>query len=804
METATALAQQIRFAWRTLRRTPALTLTAVLTLGLGIGASTAVFSVVYGVLIRPLALRDPETLVSLNTVDGSDSKPANFSLTEFADWERQARTFDDLAIFGVLPYALFDRGEAQMLEGAAVSPHFFSLVGGAPELGRTLRPDDDRLPVVVLSHRLWERRFSSDPTIVGRPILLDGRPYTVLGVERARFAFPAEDVDFWTPIGFAGGTAPPQWKMRGFRAFSMIGRLKPGIDLAQAREDAAAVARELAVTYPRFNANTGAAVTPLRERLTGSIRPALTMLGGAVFFVLLVSCGNLASLALTRNASRAQEVAIRSALGASRARLLGLFAGESAILAIAGALVGVLLARLAVAAFDRFHPADMPRMSEIRIDGVVLAFALAVAVTTTLLFGTLPAWRAARGANMAALRESRNPSRASTRRSHAVLIVVEIALAVVLLIGGSLLARSLAALVGSGFGVRDHNVVTLKLNLSAHGFTEPVEQAAYFARLLPAVAGVAGVQSAGVLSSLPPNVSQMHTSVAVADPVTGRTHEATVEIVAASEDSFTALGVPLVNGRRFASTDGRGRRVVILSAEAARRLFPDREPIGSHIALGPSDSGAPDPEVIGVVGDVKYSGLDAAPNGAIYLPLMQRPFRVVYLVVRSIGDPITVIGAVRKTVTAVDGTVAVSDVRSLDAVVSDAAAQPRFRTTLLLALAGLAVVLAAVGLYGVMAHAAGERSAEFGVRMALGATPSDLLLLVARQGLTLTACGAILGVAAALALRRVLSAFLYGVGTTDPLSFAFATAFVLLVAAVATLGPARRAARADPTRTLRD
>lgn len=624
------------------------------------------------------------------------------------------------------------------------------------------------------------------------------------GVAGPQLRFPADDIDVWTSLGYAKTVAPQQWKMRGFRSFSMIARLKSGTGLDQARADVAETARWLARTYPRFNEELDATVAPLRDRLTESVRPAVLMLFGAVGLMLLVACANLANLSLARYLSRRREFAVRTAMGASRGALIAQLLAESAVLAVAGSALGLLVADWSLRALINISPAELPRIDDIRLDAPVLLFTLGLSVLTTFLFGTLPAVHASRVHPIAALKEVRGGLTPATRRVRAALIVTEIAVSVVLLLGGTLLIRSLINLLRSDVGVQDTGVLTLKLNLSSNAPADPDRQSALVSRVLREVSGIPGVQAVGVISSLPPNLSQMRTSFSLPDKRTGAEQDFSVAMISAAPDVFKALGVRLLSGRSFSSADtADNKRVVILSEVAAKRFFPDVDAVGRSLAVGGRSPAGSDREVVGVVSNVKYSGLDAAPDGAVYMPYEQQSFNVQYLVVRVGGAPLAAAPTVRQVIAQVDPALAVSRVRPLETVRADSVAQPRFRAWLLMLLAAVTLAVVAVGLGGVIAHTVSERTAEIGLRMALGAGAPVVLLMVLRQSLWLALGGVTLGIAASYALGRTLAMFLFGISATDVGSFALVALLVLAICLLASLGPARRAANVDPLLALR-
>jgi putative ABC transport system permease protein len=789
-------------AVRSLSRAPLGAMASVLTLALAIGVNTAIFSVVYGVLLRPLPFGEPSTLVQFTSVVQPDGRRTGVAAPEIADWVEHLERTASIAAYGVSPFTISGDGDAEALRGAVVSAGLFQLLGVNLTVGRALAAADNDAALVVLSDGLWRRRFGARIDIVGRRVILNAQPYTVVGIAPPRFRFPADDVDLWTPLGFAVSVAPPQWQMRGYRAFSLIGRLTSGATLAQAKEDARQTSRWLAQTYPRFNNDVAVDVEPLRDAISAPARPALLMLLAAAGAVLLIACANLASLALVRSAGRTREVAIRTALGATRRQLLAPFFAESAVVSACGAAAGLLLAGWTITGIVRLAPAATPRLDDVRLDVPVIVFTLAVAVLVALVCGGVSGVLSSH-APSGALRESRPIADRRTRRAHRVLVVAEISLSLVLLVGAILLARSLAALTHADIGVHADRVLTMKLNVAIPPGANPALQTASAAAVLEGVGRVAGVRSAAVTSSLPPHVSQMHTTLTTPALQIAGQPEVAIEMVAASADLFATLGIPLLRGRAIAASDtATSPRVLVLSATAARRLFPGRDPVGQRLAAGARDRNGVDPEVVGVVGDVKYAGLGAPAGGAVYLPYAQRAFQVMYLAVRTAADPVAMAAPLRRAIADADPLVAAGDARTLDDLSTEASAQPRFRTLLFVALAGLALVMAAVGLYGVIAHAVAHRAAEFGIRMALGAGRAHIVQLVMSEGVALTAMGLALGVGAALVVNRSLSAFLFGVGPGDPTSLLAAAAFVGVFGLLAALVPALAATRVDPLSAL--
>ena len=786
---------------RTLVRTPAISIASVVTLAIAMGATTAIFSVVYGVVLRPLPFRDPATLVQVNA-QAEDGRLLGVSQVELDDWLAQSSAFESIAVYTPNHFTLAGFGDPELLRGAVVSKQFFPMLSVQMRLGRGLSDDDDRAAHVVLGESLWRTRFSADRSILGRTISLNGRPYTVIGVAPTSFRFPADDVALWTGLGYALTTAPPQWSMRGFRQFTMVARLRDAQALAAARSEASAIAVWLARTYPRFSTKVGAVVAPLQERLVGSVRQALIMLFAAVGLVLLVACGNIANLSFARAADRQREMAIRTATGASQGQLVAHALAESVVVALAGAMLGLVMAKLSLTAMLTFMPPDAPRTAEIRLDVVSIVFTAGMTLLSVMVFGVWPAvWAARQPTNYARRQVRHSPGRLAIFRDG--LVVAELSLAVILLIGSALLGRSLHNLLESGTGVEHADALTMKLNFSAEAARSAAAQAALADRLLAAVRATPGIQAVGLTSSLPPNVSQMRPSLPVVDAA-GSVQELSFEIVAAGGEVFSALGIPILAGRRFSESDtAESPPVVILSKSASERFFPHGDAVGRALPAFATSVGQSAPIVVGTVGDVKFAGLDAPPDGAIYVPHTQRSFRTQYLVVRTGAGSSAPVAALRAAIRAVDPSLALSDIRSVSALVTAATARPRFHTSMLVLLAVFAMSLAAVGLYGVVAHVVGQRTPELAVRMALGATPSEVLRMIMAKALVLSALGSAIGVALSYASARAIESFLYGVRPLDWPSFAASALLAVVIGAVAALLPALRATKVQPAAILR-
>ena len=796
MSACAAFLRSFSHAPRALARTPAASASSIVTLAVAIGATTAIFSVFYGVLLRPLPFADSDALVQLNA-KASDGRLLGVSQVEMEDWDTNVRGFSSTALFGFNQFTLTGDGDPELLRGAIVSKAFFSTLGVPMQVGRGLLAEDGDTPHIVISDALWRTRFGADPNAVGRGLRLNGDLYTVVGVAPPSLLYPTSDVAIWVPLGFARRSAPPQWRMRGFRQFTLIARLRDGAPMADVQQQVDAIAQSLAQAHPQFNAGIGAVITPLRSRLTDGVRRPLTLLFVAVLFVLVVASANLANLTLARAATAQHQMAIRAAVGATQGQLVAEALAESTALAVAGTTLGTVIAMLIIAALQQWMPADMPRIQEIRVDAAALGFALVMTVLSVLLFAVGPALWASRRPAYAALR-STMPSPSGLSRVRDAVVVLEIALAVVLLIGGALLGRSLRNLMHSGSGAAHGEAVTAKLNFAGDRTdgSHPVVD-----RLLTELARQPEVAAAGIASSLPPNISQMRTSLSAADPA-GRSEDVPVEIVAVSGGVFNALGVPLLEGRTFSDGDDAGApSVIIVSKTASKKFFQHRPAVGSELAVFGGKEKAS--RVIGIVDDVKYAGMEAPSAAAIYVPHGQRRFRTQYLVVRPSAPGDATVAVIRQAVRRVDETLATSDVRAISELTTAATGRPRFQTGLLGLFALSALLLAGIGLYGVVTQSVSDRTREFAVRLSLGAAPATLFGMVMQRALLLAGAGASLGLVSGIALSRTLAAFLFGVDRLDPLSFTIAIGMAVVCAALAAMGPALRISRLDPASTLR-
>jgi predicted permease len=798
----------LRHAARSLRRAPAFAAAAILTFTLGIGANAAIFSVVYGVLLRPLPYKDPETLVLIQTRDRLTGRvnPSGFSGPDLNDWTERTRAFESLALVSREVFALETQNGFETVSGAHVSGHFFSILEAPLAVGRSF--NDVSTPEIVISDRLWRRSFARDPNVVGRHVRLNSQPYTIVGVTAADFELPidtrrnlgapAQPPDLWAPVQPASGADD-----RRLRYYQFVARLAPGITLAQARSDAESVAHSISAEFAPIGQGFEPVVIPVADELTGGSRPALLVLLGAVGLVLLVACANVANLLLARQSSRLREIAIRVSLGASRQRLMIQLLAEASLLAVFGGLGGILLTNGIVAGLRWVEPPEVPRLDAIRVDMPVLAFALAISTLAALVAAAAPAFQFLKREASLTLRPSGQTHTVGggTRRLHSALVVSELALSLILLVGAALLSRSFVNLLRTDVGATTDHVVAVELNLAMGRMLSETRQIQLTDQLIDGIRRLPGVLAVGAANGLPPNRTRMAFEFEMPDRPDGMTGLRRYSLVNPTPDYFSALGIQLLRGRLFSGADGPDApRVVIVSAGVARQLFGTVDVVGRSLPIGPKRAPVP---IVGVVGDVKYGGLEAAAPEPIYLPFTQRPFRNMTLVARTSGDPRPMAASLERAIHAVDREITRGPARALDDVVSEAVAQPRFRTALLSLIAGLALMLAAVGLYGVVAYGVSQRTVEIGVRMALGANDAKVIGMVLREAFTLALAGAAIGTVGAYLLTRTLTRFLYGVTPTDGLSFVLAVASLMAMTALASYIPARRATQVDPVMALR-
>ena len=802
------LVQDLGFAVRTFRRSPVFVAGAILTLALGIGANTAVFSVVHGVLLKPLPFPEPERLVALwESNPDRDWTAADVAPANVLDWREQNRVFTDVTALLTLrsQLALTGSGEPQAVDAIFVCGNFFSVLGVPPLLGRWLRPEetwDDTERVVVLSHGFWRRSFGGDPKILGRDLRINARTYRVVGVMPPGFSYPLADLDVWIPMGWSKENRTQPYFRRAHYLFS-VARLKPGVSLEQARADLRSIADRLEEQYPETNTHMGAGLTPLHEWVVGETRRPLLILLGAVGLVLLIACANVANLQLARATVRAREMALRSALGAGRGRLLRQLLTESLLLALLGGAAGVLLGAQGTRALLALAPGDIPRAAEIGLHPAVLLFSLAATVLTGLLFGLAPALRSVGAEAGEALRESRGASGQRGNRMRGSLMVAEVALAVVLAVGAALLAQSFLRLRQVDPGFRTENVLTAGLSLPGASYPETRAVGVLAGRLLERVETLPQVRSAAVTTALPLSGLSWTSDFTVEGWPAGR--EGTeFHRRAVSPGYFRTLGVPLLQGRVFTAADGaEAPPVVVINESLARRYFDGEDPVGRRVRFSPDDPDGEWATIVGVVGDEKLEGLAAENRVEILQPFAQAPEHQLKLAVRTDGDPATLLPALRAALKDLDRDLPFLDVAPLDDLVAQATARERFLALLMATFAGIALALAAVGVFALISYAVTQRTREIGIRMALGAAERQVLRLVIGRAMALVLVGVGLGAAGALAFSRVLQSLLFGVSAADPATFVLVAAALALLAFSSTYVPARRAAQVDPAVALR-
>ncbi len=810
------LRQDVRYGVRALARSPGFTLVAVLTLALGIGATTAIYTVVDAVLLRPLGVSEPERLVTIRewrpeSGEAPRGRPGTVSPANFFDWREQAKSFESMAYFVQWPLNLTGDGEPQEAQAQLTSANFFATLGVRPLLGRTFRADEADPggepmavgDVAVLSYGLWQSRYGGDPGVVGKTIRLDGEPVTVVGVMGPGFRVLNQKPDLWVPLGITPGNRTTMG-----RFMTAVGRLKPGVTLERASAELDQVARRLETAYPAFNTNFRVFTLPLREEVVGEVRPALLVLLGAVAMLLLIACTNVANLLLGQASARRQEIAVRLSLGATRGRLVRQLLTESLVLSLAGGALGLLAAAVGTRALVRSLPesVQLPRLDMVSLDGRVLAFALAVTLLTGVLFGLAPALASSRDGLQGTLRDtgrSTTGGGASAVRLRNGLVVAEVGLAVMLLVGAGLLLRSFQKLQDVDTGMRAEGALTMRMSLSSEAYGADGAVQGFLARLVPALEGLPGVQAVGTIQFLPLTGAKSATSAWRPDrpkPAVGE--EQAADIRAVGGDYFQAQGIRLLSGRAFDERDTpESVRAFVINQELARKLYPGENPVGKRMVY--DWGGDFEGEIVGVVEDVHETSLTDVPAPAFYRPFAQFPDGNLNVVVRTTGDPMALAGAARAKVKELDPNLPVASVRSMESVVAEATARSRLSSYLLAGFAGVALLLAAIGLYGVISYGVAQRRGEIGVRVALGADRGSILGLIVRQGMLLTAVGLALGLAGAFALTRVLRSLLFGVGAADPVTFVAVPLVLAAAALLASYLPANRAARTDPAVALR-
>ena len=798
------------YSARMLWKKPSLTAVAIIAIGLGIGANTAIFSVVNTVLLQPLPYPQPKQLVEIASEQRSQALDGRgaFSVPDFLDVQKSATTLEHVATFQGTGTITTDGNEPERLLGAAVSYDYFNVLGVKPELGRVFTPDEDKpgaASVVLISHALWQRRYAGDRNIIGREIDLGGKT-TVVGVMPAGFEFPISDEnqDFWEPIFSATFMTKEIRDERANRFLPVIGRLKPGATLEQAKADLDLISRQIEQSSPVSNTNVIFNAVSMHEEITRDYRPALLVMLGAVGLVLLIACANVANLLLARAVARQKEIAIRMALGASRRRIAGQLLMESVLLALAGGAVGLLLATWGTDLLVAYGPADVPRLRDVGVDRYVLFFTLGLATLTGIVFGLAPALHASKPAPGNMLKESGRGVYTGRNRMRSVLIVSEVALSLMLLAGAGLLINSFWRLLQTDAGFNPKGVLALDIPLSRDRYKTPEQRAAAFQQLIARMKTVPGVRDASVVSNVPLTDFDVEISFNVEGRAPYKPGEETVaDYTVAGADYFRTMDIALLRGRVFTDSDtANSPQVMVVSKAFTKVYFPNEDAIGKRIILdGPNNTPR---EIVGIVEDVRRKGLDKALQPEMYFSFVQKPERRLNLVIRSTTeDASQLTQAARAEVKAFDPQQIIWRAQTLEQLLSTSVAPRKFNMMLLGIFAGVALVLAAVGLYGVMSYSVSWRTQEIGIRMALGAKRTDVLRMVVRQGMTMTLIGLALGLVGVIAFSRVMVGMLYGVSPTDPLTFAGVSMVLLVVALLACLIPARRATRVDPIVALR-
>ncbi|MEW6209480.1 MAG: ABC transporter permease [Acidobacteriota bacterium] len=802
--------QDLRYAVRMLLKKPGFTVVAVLTLALGIGANTAIFSIVNAVLLRSLPYPEPDRLVQVwETFRPQDVMVTSISPHNFADWQRENQSFEQLASYSYTTFTLTVDDQPEPVRGLRVSADFLSVMGVRPDVGRDFLREEDapgKNRVLILSHALWQRRFAGDEQIVGQTIPVNGETFTVIGVMPRGFAFP-DSIDLWTPLGLDMNRIE-----RGTSFLFGVGRLKKQVTIETAQAEMSAIAASLEQLYPNTNTGCGVNLVALHDQLVGDVKLRLWVLFGAVGFVLLIACVNVANLLIARAVTRHKEIAIRIALGGSRWRLIRQFLTESALLSVIGGGAGLLLAMWGVDFLVAASPVQLPHAGEIGVDGWALAFTALASLATGLVFGIVPALQATRPDVQETLKETGQSVTAGIARNRLrkTLVVAEIALALILLACAGLLINSFLRLQRVPTGFDPKNVLTMRISLPRSRYAEPHRQAAFFEQVLQKISALEGARSVGATNDLPFSGSRSHTSFSIEGrPSAAPGESPNSDFRTVSPDYFNTLGIQLLRGRSFTERDTKDSpAVVVINEEMARRYFADEDPIGRRIQIGNPEEirrhgKALSREIIGIIRDVKHWELKERGEAELYTPLTQMPDSTMFLAVRGDERVANLVGAIRDAVRTLDPHQAVSNIRLMEERLSYSIATERINTVILGFFAVVALLLAALGIYGVMSHAVTQRTHEIGVRMALGAERRDIFRLVVGQGLTLAVIGVALGLAASLALMRFLSTLLFGVEATDPLTYTGVSLILLVVAMLACYLPARRATRVDPMIALR-
>jgi predicted permease len=795
----------LRHALRLLSKAPGFSALIVIVLALGIGANTAIFSIVRGVLLAPLPFADTARLVAVDTTVRNE--PDDSAYLDVLDWQAQARTVEPIAAYATAAVTLTGRGEAASIPVAVVTPDLFTLLGIQPIAGRVLAPEDDKHGAVrtaVISETLWVHRFNRDQSIIGKPALLDGDPIVIVGVMPASFQFPFDAEDpprIWMPILASRFSA--QWADQRSASFlKAIGRLRPGVALKTAQSELSGIASRVNAANPR-NGSRSILVRPFQDVLVKNYRLALVVLLGAVAAVLLIACANVANLLLARGTARRREIAVRTALGASRLRIVRQLLVESLTLAVVGGAAGTMLALWGVDALVHASPLQIPRLSTVHIDRSVLAFTVLASLLTGALCGLVPALQLSRSNPGDALKDGdRGGNGGHGVRTRQLLVVAEVALSLMLLASAGLLVRSLIILQRVSPGFTTERAIAMQLLLPQTRYNNPASMTAFYRRLRDELAALAAVTSSAVSTTLPMTGSDINMGFTAEGRPSDPNTRTSAAFFGVSPDYFSALGIRLVQGRAFTDRDDEhAPNVLVINETMARKYWPGEDPIGKRVTIGYNSTGPR--EIVGIAGDVKQVNLTDAVASQMYTPFAQAPWPFLTAFVRTTAAPESAAGSLRQALARLDPEQAAGEIRTLDQYLARSIATPRFTTILIGGFAGLALLLAGFGLYGVMAYSVAQRSREIGIRMALGAQAADVRSLVVGQAVRLGAAGLVLGLTGALALTRVLDSLLFGVTAADPLTFAAVSGMLMTVLVVAAYLPARRATRVDPVIALR-
>jgi putative ABC transport system permease protein len=797
--------QDIRQSFRKLLKAPGFTFTALLALALGIGANSAIFSVVNTALLRPLAFPDPDRLVMVwenNLKKGVDQMP--LSAADYLDFRNQNDVFAGIAALRPSNLTLTGVNEPERIPSAMVTASMFPMLGVTPIFGRTFLPDEDqpgKNTVVLISSSLWQRRFQSDPAIVGKALILNGQSYNVVGVMQPNFRL-SKQVDAWIPLVIGSKEAAN----RSVGSLVVVGRLKPGVTYERAQTSMDVIASRLSLQYPETNTDHGVKIISLHEQLTGNIRLALLLVLAAVAFVLLIACANVSNLLMARAASRQKEMAIRTALGANRGRLIRQLLTESVILSLVGGLLGLVLAYLGLHLIVATIPESIPRVQESSIDLSVLGFTFIVSLLTGTVFGLAPAMQASKTDMNESLKERSRGSMSGVagRRLRNLLVVSEVTLTLVLLVGAGLTIRSFTRLQDVKPGFNPDHLLTMQLTLPPSKYPEPQQQVTFYKESVERIKGVPGVQSVGLVSALPMGASN---NIVTAFEIEGRAPAASGENLAAnyvvvSPDYFRTMNIPIQKGSVFTESDAPAQPKAVINETMAHRYFQNQDPLGKHLMLDVP----PEPisaEIIGVVADVKQAGLDSEVKPVIYVSYLQAPWPAMSLVARTTREPMDMVSVVRGQLLAIDKDQPIYNVQSMEQLMADSVAQPRLTMLLLGIFAAVALILAGTGIYGVISYSVAQRTQEIGLRMAMGAQQLDILKMVVGQGMLLAVVGIVLGLFVSVGVTRLVASLLFGVSATDLTTLTFTSLLLAVVTLLACCIPARRAMRLDPIVALR-